>query len=150
MRRNEGERGQVVILMLIAMGLFIFGAIGLAIDGAQLFMNYTRLKRAVDAAAVAAANDFKRGTTLDRMENAALEILNMHQIDTSTVEIRVYMCDNDGDGVPNGTDLCPSENSSGFGPTRGICQFTGTETEGRLTIRVICSRTRDGIFGSPS
>ena len=77
--------------------LLIF--IGLAIDGSQLYLNYTRLKRAVDAAAVAAANDFRRGTTLDQMQSAALEILDMQHVDTSTVAIKVYVCDNNADGV---------------------------------------------------
>ena len=86
------NKGQVLVIFAVSL-LVLLVFIGLAIDGSQLFLNYTRLKRAVDASAVAAANDFKRGSTLDRMEKAALEILLMHQIDTNSVSIRVFMCD---------------------------------------------------------
>jgi hypothetical protein len=110
------EKGQVLVILAVSlMVLLIF--IGLAIDGTELFLNYTRLKRSVDAAAVAAANDFKRGSTLTRMTDAATEILTLHQVDTSTVAIKVYMCDADGDGsrdfglnaeVPEFFNMCPA------------------------------------------
>ena len=112
----QENKGQVLVIFAVSL-LVLLVFIGLAIDGSQLFLNYTRLKRAVDASAVAAANDFKRGSSLDRMEKAALEILLMHQIDTSTVSIRVFMCDADGDGnrdaslatdVPEFYKLCPA------------------------------------------
>ncbi len=91
------EKGQVLVVWAVsAFVVLIF--IGLAIDGTSLFLNYTRLKRAVDSAAVAAANDFKRGSSLERMKQASLEILAMQQVDTG-VDIRVYMCDADGDGA---------------------------------------------------
>jgi Flp pilus assembly protein TadG len=112
----QKHKGQVLVIFAVSL-LVLLVFIGLAVDGSQLFLNYTRLKRAVDASAVAAANDFKRGSNLDRMEKAALEILNMHQIDTTTVSIRVYMCDANGDGsvdpnlateVPEFYRLCPT------------------------------------------
>jgi Flp pilus assembly protein TadG len=112
----QENKGQVLVIFAVSL-LVLLIFIGLAVDGSQLFLNYTRLKRAVDAAAVAAANDFKRGSNLDRMDKAALEILNMHQIDTTTVQIKVYMCDQDGDGVrdaslatevPEFYKLCPA------------------------------------------
>jgi len=94
---HKKENGQVLVIWAVsAFAILIF--IGLAIDGTTLFLNYTRLKRAVDSAAVAAANDFKRGSTLVRMKQAALEILAMQQVDTST-DIRVFMCDADGNGA---------------------------------------------------
>ena len=54
MRRNRGERGQVVIMMLVAMGIFIFAAIGLAIDGAHLYAQRQLAQAAADATAQAA------------------------------------------------------------------------------------------------
>ena len=81
-RFPQENKGQVLVIFAVSL-LVLLIFIGLAIDGSQLYLNYTRLKRAVDAAAVAAANDFRRGSTLDQMESAALEILEMHQIDTS-------------------------------------------------------------------
>ena len=112
----QKNKGQVLVIFAGAL-LVLLIFIGLAIDGSQLYLNYTRLKRAVDAAAVAAANDFRRGTTLDQMQSAALEILDMQQVDTSTVAIKVYVCDNNADGVrdaslqteaPEFYNLCPA------------------------------------------
>lgn len=95
---RRAEKGQILVIVAIAM-VALLVVTGLAIDGTQLFLNYTRLKRAVDAGAVAAANDFKRGRSVDEMEQAALEILQMHQLDLSIVNIRVFICDEDGDGI---------------------------------------------------
>ncbi len=91
----QKNNGQVLVIFAVSL-LVLLIFIGLAVDGSQLFLNYTRLKRAVDAAAVAAANDFRRASTLDEMDKAALEILAMHQVDTGpsgAVNIKVYMCD---------------------------------------------------------
>ncbi len=98
---KKNEKGQVLVIVAAAM-ITLLVVIGLAIDGTLLFLNYTRLKRAVDAAAVAAANDFKRGSTTVRMKADALEILKMHQFDTSDLsrlDLNVYICDANGDGV---------------------------------------------------
>lgn len=90
-------RGQVLVIFavaLIAMLLFI----GLAVDAGGLYVTYGHLKRAVDAAAVSAANEFKRNATLDQMRGAATEVLNMHNIDIEAVDMQLYICDADGDG----------------------------------------------------
>src|SRR3989337_78726 len=62
MRQNKQERGQVVILALVALGLFIFGAIGLAIDGANLYLQRQMAQAAADAAAQAAMMSIFNGT----------------------------------------------------------------------------------------
>src|ERR1035437_7075652 len=91
------NKGQVLVIFAVAIFALLI-LIGLAIDGTQLFLNYTRLKRAVDAAAVAAANDFKKDPNLDivamvnKMKQSAIEILDMQQV-TDTVDINVYTCD---------------------------------------------------------
>ena len=99
----QKNNGQVLVIFAVSL-LVLLIFIGLAVDGSQLFLNYTRLKRAVDAAAVAAANDFRRSSTLDQMDKAALEILAMHQVD-GAVNIKVYMCD----AVNNTTGLPPAD-----------------------------------------
>jgi Flp pilus assembly protein TadG len=117
--KKKKDKGQVLVIMAISLfALLMF--VGLAIDGTQLFLNYTRLKRAVDSAAVAAANDFRRGVSLDQMKAAAQEILDMQQV-TDDVNIQVYMCDLDGDGttdiglassVPDFYKQCPKAGQS--------------------------------------
>lgn len=51
--QKQGEKGQAVLLMLVAMGLFLFGAVGLAIDGSHLYAQRQMAQTAADAAAQA-------------------------------------------------------------------------------------------------
>jgi hypothetical protein len=53
MRRNN-EKGQAILLVVVAMGIFLVGALGLAIDSAQLFGHRGMAQVAADAAAQAA------------------------------------------------------------------------------------------------
>lgn len=85
----------VFAVALIALILFV----GLAVDAGTVYVSYGQLKRAVDAAAVAAANDFKRGSTVTGMTEAAKEVLNVHNVDSTAVSLKVYICDSDGDGL---------------------------------------------------
>lgn len=80
---------------LVALILFV----GLAVDAGTVYVSYGHLKRAVDAASVAAANDFKRGSTVNGMTEAAKEVLKVHNVDTSSTSLKVYICDADGDGL---------------------------------------------------
>ena len=109
------SRGQVLVIFavaLVAMLLFI----GLAVDAGSLYVTYGQLKRAVDAGAVASANEFKRGASLEQMRAAATEVLNLHNISIDDVNMKLYICDNDGDGQrdaylqttePTFYSLCP-------------------------------------------
>jgi hypothetical protein len=76
---------------------------GLAIDAASLYLTHARLKRAVDSAAVSAANDFKSGKTIENMTEAAREVLMLHDVDMTTVDLHVYDC-----LTPNLDTLAPS------------------------------------------
>ncbi len=82
----------IFAISLVALILFV----GLALDAGSLYVTYGQLKRAVDAASVAAANDFKRGRTVEDMYNASLEVLNLHNINLPHENLHVYICDNDG------------------------------------------------------
>jgi hypothetical protein len=73
--------------------LGLVAAVGLAVDTASLYVRYGQLKRAVDAAAITAANEFKTGQSLDKMRDAAEEVMRMHEIDMSFVDLEVYICD---------------------------------------------------------
>src|SRR5512146_1209316 len=95
---QKRENGQILVIIAAAM-LVLLVFIGLAIDGTMVYLNYTRLKRAVDAAAVAAANDFKRGNTVSQMSQSSREILRLHEVDPATVNLSVYICDENGDGT---------------------------------------------------
>src|SRR5690242_16338939 len=60
--RKKGERGQALILVLVAFSLFLLGAIGLAIDGSHLYAQRQMAQAAADAAATAAIMSVFNGT----------------------------------------------------------------------------------------
>jgi hypothetical protein len=86
------KQGQVLVVFAVALfALVVF--IGLAIDIGSVYVTYGQLKRAVDSASIAAANEFKAGQTLNHMDAAAYEVLQLHNIDMNTVDMHVYICD---------------------------------------------------------
>ena len=95
---NHPVRGQVLVIFAVALLVLIF-FIGLAIDAGSLYVTYGQLKRAVDSAVVAAANTFKRGETVTSMQAAAEETLVLHNVNMTEVDLRVFICDADGDSV---------------------------------------------------
>jgi hypothetical protein len=59
---RKGEEGQAVLLVMVAASIFLIGAVGLAIDGAQLYAQRQMAQTAADAAAQAAALSIFHGT----------------------------------------------------------------------------------------
>ncbi|MEA4909522.1 MAG: pilus assembly protein TadG-related protein [Anaerolineaceae bacterium] len=103
-RRPDASRGQVLVIFAVALvALILF--IGLAVDAGTLYLTYGQLKRAVDAGAVAAANEFKRtedislADKLNLMEHAVEEQMRLHDIDPAHADVHVYICDADEDGL---------------------------------------------------
>ncbi|MBI3360738.1 MAG: hypothetical protein HY023_06470, partial [Chloroflexi bacterium] len=86
------ERGQALILMTISF-LALLAFVGLVTDVGMLYLTYGQLKRAVDAAAVAASNDFKRGESLSRLTDASQEMMNFHNVDPADLNLSVFICD---------------------------------------------------------
>jgi hypothetical protein len=60
--KSNPESGQAVILVVVALGLFMFGALGLGIDGAQMYAHRQMAQAAADAAAQAAVMSIEGGT----------------------------------------------------------------------------------------
>lgn len=91
---QKREKGQILVIMgLIFIGLI--AVIGLAIDLGLVFVAYSRLNRAVDAAALAATGEFKRNYTITEMEAAARQLLKLNNIDgTNALSIEVHTCEN--------------------------------------------------------
>ncbi|MEW6505671.1 MAG: Tad domain-containing protein [Chloroflexota bacterium] len=94
--RQPRSEGQILVIFAVAFLVLLF-FIGLAIDAGSLYVTYGHLKRAVDAGAVAAANTFKRGENLASMTAATEEVMVLHNVDTSMLDLRVFICDADGD-----------------------------------------------------
>lgn len=98
----QREKGQILVIMgLIFIGLV--AVIGLAIDMGLVFVAYSRLNRAVDAAALAATGEFKRNYTITEMQAAARQLLKLNNIDdTNALSIEVHICEN----APGDPELC--------------------------------------------
>ena len=88
-RRSKGQVLVIFAMALVALLLFA----GLAVDAGVLYVSYGHLKRSLDASAVAAANNFKRGQNTESMKAAALEVLTMNNVDVSQLDLKVYICD---------------------------------------------------------
>lgn len=56
------ERGQSILLLVVATSVFLIGALGLAIDGGQLYAQWQMAQAAADAAAQAGMMSIFRGT----------------------------------------------------------------------------------------
>lgn len=83
------ERGQAILIIAFAMvGLVAF--VGLMTDGGVLFIEYGKLKRGIDAAAIAASQQFRRGFDGADLAAAARNFLVLNEADAT--EILIYRC----------------------------------------------------------
>jgi hypothetical protein len=106
------ENGQSLVILAISF-LALLAFIGLVTDAGSLYVTYTQLKRAVDAASVAAANNMKISTPGEAYEvrkqkvtGAAREMLSLHNI-TNLASLEVYLCEDSGK-PSDFADMCPS------------------------------------------
>lgn len=59
---RKSERGQAIILIALA-AVGLIAMVGLMVDGGILLIEYGRLKRALDAASLSAALQYREGYT---------------------------------------------------------------------------------------
>jgi len=96
----ERSKGQALILIAITfVGMLAF--VGLATDVGMLFINYGHLRRAVDAASLAAAAQIREGRSETQVTAAATQTMHLNGIDPATVIVQ--QCDQ---GDPDKQDLC--------------------------------------------
>jgi len=88
------QKGQVLVIVVFAFTALV-AIIGLVVDLGLVFIQYGRLRRAVDAAALAASLQYREGYTIDSLESAAEQFLNLNGIEG--VSAIVTVCDHDGD-----------------------------------------------------
>ena len=105
------QRGQAMLLIALAfIGLAAF--IGLTVDAGILFIQIGHLRRAVDSASLAAANQFREGRTLAEIEAAADEFINLNSLNPANAVI--FICDIADKTATNtnpyhDVDLCPPD-----------------------------------------
>lgn len=76
--------GQSIII--IAIGFIVLIAfVGIATDAALLFVRYSTLRRAIDAAAVAAAGQIRENSSYAQMAAAAQQYIQVHGLEASSV-----------------------------------------------------------------
>ncbi len=93
---KNSERGQAIIIVAFAI-IGLIAMVGLVTDTGILLIEYGKLKRGVDAAAIAAAQQYRQptsGTELDQaaLENAAKNFLQLNQA-TDIVSVVVHSCE---------------------------------------------------------
>lgn len=98
----QRQKGQILVIMgLIFVGLVAI--VGLAIDLGLVFVAYSRLNRAVDAAALAATGEFKRNYQITEMRAAANQLLNLNGVNpANTTLIQIDTCKSQ----PTDPELC--------------------------------------------
>lgn len=100
----------MVLIALAFIGLAAF--IGLTVDSGILFIQIGHLRRAVDSASLAAANQFREGRTLAEIEAAADEFIALNSLNPANAVI--FICDisdpTAGNSNPyHDVDICPPD-----------------------------------------
>ena len=106
-KKTAKERGQAIMLVAIAL-VGLLAMLGLMIDVGRLFIESSRMKRAIDSAAVAASLEFREGVDLTLKEDtpnllhAAQEFILLNEPNTILLDetgpesedgIHTYICD---------------------------------------------------------
>lgn len=100
------DRGQAIVIIALAMvGLVAF--VGMMTDGGILLIEYGKLKRGIDAAAIASAQQFRAGFQGADLATAAQNFLKLNEAEADNIII--YRCKDDPsavDGTEHDADLC--------------------------------------------
>jgi Putative Flp pilus-assembly TadE/G-like len=112
LKDTRKSKGQALVILAISF-MAILAFVGLATDAGSLYITYTQLKRAVDAAALAAAENIKvhsPGETAaqrkTKIYEAALEMLKLNQV-SNLSSLKVYLCD-DANKPAEFASTCPN------------------------------------------
>lgn len=126
---KTAERGQAIVLLALAM-VGMVAIVGLMTDTGILLIEYAKLKRGIDSAAIASAQQFRRGFTGADLANAARQFLLLNQSDASNIVI--YRCKDTGisDGTQHDATLCTT-------PRRKLLRVEATRTVTFGFLRVI-------------
>ena len=88
--RNPTSQGQIFIILAVAF-LVLVAFVGLAVDAGLAFIAYGKMARASDAAALAAAAQFREGRSLSEMQATAKNAMAVNGVDFSSMTVEI--CD---------------------------------------------------------
>ncbi len=131
---SRAERGQALVIIAMAMvGLLAF--IGLTVDAGILYIGVGHLRRAVDAAALAASAQFREGRTTEQQAASAREVVHLNGVDPTSLEL--WVCVEGGGAVLDPDNyhdpaLCPASGQ----PKRKLVRIRAT-TEVRFAFLTI-------------
>lgn len=137
----------MVLIALAFVGLAAF--IGLTVDAGILFIQIGHLRRAVDSASLAAANQFREGRSVSEMEAAANEFIDLNSLNPADADI--FLCDLSDPTAGNTNsfhdlDLCPEDlNGNGWHGPNGPLSSDDLEVP-RKFIRVEASMPVEFTF----
>ncbi len=121
---SRAERGQALVIIAMAMvGLLAF--IGLTVDAGILYIGVGHLRRAVDAAALAASAQFREGRTVEQQAAAAREVVHLNGVDPTSLEL--WLC------APGKTQLDPLDPATFHDPS--LCPATGQPKRKLIRVR---------------
>lgn len=134
---KKSERGQAIILLAFAF-IGLVAMVGLVTDTGLLLIEYGKLKRSVDAAAVAAAQEFRPDPdtgelNMDAMVNAARSFLQINQIDNLT-DVEIHTCEETGADRP---ELCNPDPEGNPIENRKLVEVTAHSNVGFAFLRVL-------------
>jgi uncharacterized membrane protein len=92
-------------------GLLAF--VGLTVDAGVLFIGMGHLRRGVDAAALAAASQFREGRTFAELEAAARQVISLNGVVPSTLQLAVCVDPSlpSDPSIFHDQSMCPSAGS---------------------------------------
>ncbi len=98
---SSKERGQTLIILVFAL-IGLLAVVGIVTDAAIVYVHYDHLKRAVDAAAVSAVNQYRENRVAQQVHSSALQTLQLQL--PGVQNVRIYWCvENDNVGYDDGT-----------------------------------------------
>lgn len=162
---RRSQRGQSILLLAFAF-IALIAFVGLVTDVALLFTRYAALRRAVDAAAIAAAGQVREGTDYATVAIAAEQYIELHNLDSRSTLVET--CETDiyqwrlglgpweGDPHPesadpwtcgDGTEKC---NVPDLMPITELCDWGDPHKLVRVSAQIESPTTFLALIGIPS
>jgi hypothetical protein len=130
-KSNKSQRGQILIIVVFAIvGLVSF--VGLVVDTGLVFIGNGKLRRAVDAAALAAASQYRKDPNPYGLSKDAFNFLKLNNVDDPSAT--VFVC-NPGYPAFHEVDLCTTP------AKRRLVKVDATSTVNLAFLPVIGIRT---------